>query len=187
MILHTSLGYCVPQAWWRFHLFFKVDLFWERERDRKSACTRKSREEAERESQAGSALLTQSPMRGGNPLTARSWPELKSRVRGWTNWAPQAPCFHFHSEPQTGAVKGCVSVGSPASQVFILLAGRVSYLCTKVHVPMKECTLGQKGRGRKHGGKVNVSRSGLRAKQPVLKQNSPQTFLNVFYYNSYWI
>ena len=47
--------------------------------------------EGERESQAGSPLLAQSPTWGLIPRTIRSWPELKSRVGHLTNWATQAP------------------------------------------------------------------------------------------------
>jgi len=46
--------------------------------------------EGERESQAGSAFRAE-PDVGLNLMTVRSWPELKSRVGGLTNWATQAP------------------------------------------------------------------------------------------------
>ena len=45
----------------------------------------------ERKSQAGFTLSVQSPTRGSNPWTVRSWPEPKSRVRHLTDWATQAP------------------------------------------------------------------------------------------------
>ena len=38
-------------------------------------------------------LSAQSPMRGLNSQTLRSWPELKPRVRCLTDWATQAPLF----------------------------------------------------------------------------------------------
>lgn len=46
-----------------------------------------------------------------------------------------------------------------------------SHLSIKVHITVKECTLGLKGGGRKQGGKVNLSgNGGLGPKWPVLKQ-----------------
>ena len=42
--------------------------------------------ERERESQAGSTFSTRAP-HGLNPITLRSWPELKPRVRHSTDWA----------------------------------------------------------------------------------------------------
>ena len=61
--------------------FLKNCLFRERER--------------ERESQAGSTLPVNSPMWGLNSGTARSWPELKSRVWRLTYWATLAPVMLY--------------------------------------------------------------------------------------------
>ena len=47
-------------------------------RKRESTGEGGARREGERESQAGSALSAQSPMRGLNSQTVRSWPEQKS-------------------------------------------------------------------------------------------------------------
>ena len=65
--------------------FFFIYLFWEKERKR-------GRERGgKRESQAGSTLSAQSPTRGWNPWTMRSWPEPKSRVGCLANGATQEP------------------------------------------------------------------------------------------------
>ena len=48
--------------------------------------------EGEQESQAGSTPSAE-PDTGLNPTTLRSWPELKSWVGCFTNWATQAPLF----------------------------------------------------------------------------------------------
>ena len=68
----------------------------ERERENKLGAER----EGDRESQAGSMPSVQSPMQGSNPQTMRSWPELKSRVRGLTHWATQVPLLmvSFHEQ-----------------------------------------------------------------------------------------
>ena len=62
-------------------------LFWERERDR----VKEVQTERYRESQASPTLSAQSPTWGSNPQTARSWPEPKLRVRGFTDGATQVP------------------------------------------------------------------------------------------------
>ena len=65
-----------------FFFFFKfIYLFWETE--------------GERESQAVSKLSAQSPMKGLNSQTMRSWPEPKSRVRCLTDWDTQTPHWLF--------------------------------------------------------------------------------------------
>ena len=51
--------------------------------------------EGERESQAGSALPTQSPMGGSIPWTMRSWPEPIPRVGCSTDWTTQVPLLVF--------------------------------------------------------------------------------------------
>ena len=63
--------------------------FWDRERERESR--EGAEREGDREFQADSKLLAQSPSRGLNPWIARSWPELKSKVRCLTDWATQVP------------------------------------------------------------------------------------------------
>ena len=70
-----------------FH-FFEVYLFiFEREseheqgRGREKGRQRERERERERESPAGSVLSAQRPTWGSNPPAARSWPELKPRVR----------------------------------------------------------------------------------------------------------
>ena len=77
--------------------FFYVYLFWEREHARAHSCClhvrgrgkgQRERERGrERESQAGSAVTVQ----GSNSRTVRSWPEPKSRVGCFTDWATQVP------------------------------------------------------------------------------------------------
>ena len=79
--LLLMLGICI----------FKKVYFWERQRQHELGVQR----EGERECQAGSVLLVQSPMRDSNPWNVRSWPELKPGVgvgvRCLTNSATQAP------------------------------------------------------------------------------------------------
>ena len=81
-----------------FYFSFKFLLllfshFW---RERESNQGRGREREGERESQAGSTLSAQSPMRGPNSRTVRSWPEPKSTVRRSTDWAPPGvPSFHW--------------------------------------------------------------------------------------------
>ena len=71
----------------KYFSFKFVYLLWEREHK-----PGRNRERGrERESQAGSALSAQSPKRGSNSRTVRSWPEPKSRVRRSTDWSTQAP------------------------------------------------------------------------------------------------
>ena len=66
-----------------FYLFF----FFERERQQ----AREGQREKERESQAGSILSVQSPVRGLNSWTVRSRPEPKPTVRRLTDRATPAP------------------------------------------------------------------------------------------------
>ena len=47
--------------------------------------------EGEKESQAGSVLSVQSPTQGSILQTVRSWLEPKPRVKGFNDWATQAP------------------------------------------------------------------------------------------------
>ena len=70
-------------------IFFNVIFIFERERERERA--RKGQREGDRGSKAGSELTAESPMRGLNPWTTRSWPELRSSQT--LNWLshPGAP------------------------------------------------------------------------------------------------
>ena len=67
-----------------------IYLFWERD----TAAYRQR--ERKRESQAGSTLSAQSPMRGSNPRTVRSWVEVKLWVGCLTNWATWVPLEIFN-------------------------------------------------------------------------------------------
>ena len=69
--------------------FFK--FIFERERKCVNEHTTGGGAERERESQAGSALSAWTQMWGSNSQTLRSSPEVKSRVRRWTNWVTQVP------------------------------------------------------------------------------------------------
>ena len=73
--------------------FFNVYLFLrdrDRERQRETAWGGSERE-GDRDSEAGSMLLAQTPVWGLNPQTMRSWPELKPRVGRSTDWATYVP------------------------------------------------------------------------------------------------
>ena len=63
-----------------------ICLFWERESQRER--------EREIESQAGSMPSAQSPTRGSNSLTVRSWPEQRSKIRCLIYWATQEPLYY---------------------------------------------------------------------------------------------
>ena len=66
--------------------------FGEGEGETKSTQVGKEQRETENPKQAlGSELSAQSPTRGSNPRTVRSWPELKSRLRCLIAWDIQAP------------------------------------------------------------------------------------------------
>ena len=65
-------------------------IYFERERERMWVGEGQREKEREKESQAGSVVSVQSQTQGSNPQTVRSWPELKSRVIGLTDWATQA-------------------------------------------------------------------------------------------------
>ena len=75
-------------SFWK--ICFQVYLFFEWERKSSHRKGGADREE-ERESQEGSTLSAQSPMRGWNSWTMRLWPELRSRVGRLTDWATQVP------------------------------------------------------------------------------------------------
>ena len=51
--------------------------------------------EGDRESQVGSMLPAQSPIRGSNAWTMRSWPEPKARVGRLTNWPTRVPLHYL--------------------------------------------------------------------------------------------
>ena len=55
------------------------------------ACMRVSSKGAERERRKNPVLSAQSLRQDLVPWTVRSWPELRSRLGCWTNWATQAP------------------------------------------------------------------------------------------------
>ena len=61
--------------------FFFLNVYFisegERERARQSTSRGGAEREGDTESEAGSRLSAQSPTRGSNPHTVRSWPELK--------------------------------------------------------------------------------------------------------------
>ena len=62
-------------------LFFKYVFIWERERERdieQEGERQRERETQDPKQTPGSELSAQSPTRGSNPRTARSWPEPKS-------------------------------------------------------------------------------------------------------------
>ena len=61
----------------------------------------------QRESQASSSLSVQSPTRGPNSWTARSWSEPKSRVGCLTDWATRHPWIFFLNNPKAPEHLGC--------------------------------------------------------------------------------
>ena len=71
-----------------FITYFEI----ERERGRERCGERRGRE-----SQAGSVLLAQSLMQGSNSQTIRLWPDLKSRIGCFTDWAIHVPLNTYFS------------------------------------------------------------------------------------------
>ena len=73
-----------------FLIFFLHLFIFERQRETAWAGEGQREEETQNQKQAPvSKLSAQSPMRGSNPWTVRSWPEPKSEAL--TDWATQAP------------------------------------------------------------------------------------------------
>ena len=69
------------------HLKKMFIYFW----DRESLCRGGAERRGNRESEAGSVLMADSPMQGSDSGTMRSWPKPKSRVGCLTDWASQEP------------------------------------------------------------------------------------------------
>ena len=95
---------CWPASKWCYHMdnleffqiyffkfFIKLCIYFERE----NTCTRAGEEQREKIPGRLHAVSTE-PNTGSNSQTVRSWPQPKSRARGSTNWATQAPLIQMY-------------------------------------------------------------------------------------------